>query len=86
MPSGALFLARIAVVDHDHESALKIRRCAHKILCFKRDLNPFPGFRMDRVAVEELDFFRRRNNPCLDKASVARIDAERPLRTNDFDR
>ena len=52
----------------------------------ERDFDAFSGLGMDRVAVEEFEFFGRRRSPGFDEAAVACVDAEGALRAEDLDR
>src|ERR1700688_1485815 len=86
MAPGELFLASVAVVYHDHESAFKSGCRGHVCLRLQRSFDALPGFGMDRVAIEEFELFGRRRRPGFHKTAILRADAKRSLRTHNLDR
>src|ERR1700722_12872908 len=84
MTSREYFVARVSIVDHDHESAFESGGCADLRLRLERNFDTFSLFRMNRISIEEFQFFGRSWNPGLDTVTAACVDAQRTVWTEDF--
>src|ERR1700730_5912894 len=84
MTSREKFVARASIVDHHPKSAFDSGCCADLRLRLERSFDTFSLLRMNRISIEEFQFFGRSWNPGLDTVTAACVDAQRTLWTEDF--
>src|ERR1700690_1999451 len=86
MASRKLLFAGVAVVDGEEESALDAGGdTIHELLCSQEHFEAFVRLGMNRVAVEEFEFFGRGLRPGFDESAVACVDAQGTFCAENFD-
>src|SRR5271165_1647791 len=89
MPAGELLLARVTVVNQHHKPspiAEYVRDAIHPYQRRKRRLDPFPFFRMNAVAIQELVLGCRRRYEALDEPPVFEADPQSTAIVHHLDR